>query len=253
MKKAHFIALSTVLILLGCKENQINTSQEKVKEEPVEIIDKHTSEIALDWNGTYKGLLPCVSCPGILTTVKLNTNKTFERTEFFLETKNGYLRYKGTFSFTEDGGKIVLKFKTGSTTMYAVGENRLTMLDEKGKKITSELAEMYEMTKVKSESIEFCNESIKGLLTFGHEVSIFEPCGSSMAYWIKDFPDGRLTNLYKEKIGKQPTPYTPVMAELVVKYIGKAEDGFAEQYDGVLEIVEIKSVELITPENYCNN
>ncbi|HSH50375.1 MAG TPA: copper resistance protein NlpE N-terminal domain-containing protein, partial [Bacteroidales bacterium] len=29
--------------------------------------DMHTSEISLDWQGTYKGVLPCADCPGIET------------------------------------------------------------------------------------------------------------------------------------------------------------------------------------------
>ncbi len=30
--------------------------------------DEHTAETALDYEGTYKGILPCADCPGIATT-----------------------------------------------------------------------------------------------------------------------------------------------------------------------------------------
>ena len=78
MKKTYILALSVTFALLGCKE-----SQEKTKEESIEIIENHTAEKVLDWDGTYKGFLPCASCPGILTTIKLNNDKTFEKSDLY--------------------------------------------------------------------------------------------------------------------------------------------------------------------------
>ena len=40
------------------------------------------------------------------------------------------------------------------------------------------------------------------------------------------------------------------MAELVLKTSNAKQDGFAQEYDGIIDLVEIKSVENITPENY---
>ena len=51
MKKTYILALSVTFALLGCKE-----SQEKTKEESIEIIENHTAEKVLDWDGTYKGV-----------------------------------------------------------------------------------------------------------------------------------------------------------------------------------------------------
>lgn len=249
MKLTHILLLSISLALLGCKENKTSTSKENIKKEQTLIVDEHTAEVALDWNGTYKGLLPCASCPGILSLVKLNNNKTFEKSDFYLESKGGYLNDKGTFSFTKDGGKIVLKSEKG-TTMYAVGENRLVLLDKDGKKVTSELTEMYKLTKLSNNELELTNTPVKGFLTFGHEVATFEPFGSSKVYWINDFKDGRLTKLYHKKTENQSAPYTPVIAELVLKNNEGLREGFAEQYDDVVDVIEIKSVELITLKNY---
>ncbi|MBR0572604.1 MULTISPECIES: hypothetical protein [Pasteurellaceae] len=94
------------------------------------------------------------------------------------------------------------------------------------------------------------NTAVQGLLTFGHEVSSFEPCGSEKAYWIID-PTDKLNNLYNEKLAKPSEPYTPVLAELVLKDLGKATEGFAEDYDSVVEAIEIKSVQSITGEISC--
>ncbi|MCD8447229.1 copper resistance protein NlpE [Tenacibaculum finnmarkense] len=258
MKKIHILALSIAIALFGCKNNEHknnpeNTVKKEDVKEVVKTVDSHTSEISLDWNGTYHSFFPCASCPGILTTVKLNNDKTFEKSDLYLGTENGYFDSKGTFSFTKDGGKIILKSEKASenqTTLYAVGENKLTLLDSEGKKTASEFAEMYVYKKASNTPIDFSNKVIKGFLTFGHEVSSFRPCDAENSYWITD-PSNKLRALYYKEIGNQKTPYTPVMAELTVKNIGKATEGFAEQYESVLETVAIKSVAAITPENYC--
>ncbi|WCC43943.1 copper resistance protein NlpE [Tenacibaculum finnmarkense] len=258
MKKIHILALSIAIALFGCKNNEHknnpeNTVKKEDVKEVVKTVDSHTSEISLDWNGTYHSFFPCASCPGILTTVKLNNDKTFEKSDLYLGTENGYFDSKGTFSFTKDGGKIILKSEKASenqTTLYAVKENKLILLDKDGQEAASEFAEMYTLKKASNNPIDFSNKVIKGFLTFGHEVSSFRPCDAENSYWITD-PSNKLRALYYKEIGNQKTPYTPVMAELTVKNIGKDTEGFAEQYESVLETVAIKSVAAITPENYC--
>lgn len=250
MKKISIFTLSITLALLGCNEGSKKTKKEELPKNVIEVIDEHTAEIALDWDGTYKGLLPCGSCPGILTTVKLNDNKTFEKSDIYLESKEGYINDKGTFSFSENGSQIILKSEK-ETAIYAVGENRLIFLDKNGKEAASGLSEMYTLNKMSNNEVEFSQELVKGALTFGHEVSVFEPCGSSKVYWVNDFSDGRLNKIYTEKTKNYSAPYTPVMAELILQKSDRKRQGFAEEYDDVVNVIEIKSVEQITSENFC--
>ncbi len=249
MRKVQIIALIIALFFVSCKSNQKKTAEKNTKN--IAVDKDHSPEMALDWDGTYKGLLPCASCPGILTSLKLNNDKTFVKLDYYLESKGGFFREEGTFSFTKEGNKIILKPKKGATTMYAVGENRLIMLDQNGKKSTSKLAKMYELSKVADNDLQCTQNAVKGMLVLGHEVATFSPCGTSKVYWISDTKNGQLHRLYKSKVGAKAAPYTPVMAELVVSHNGKAKDGFAADYDGVLKTVSIKSVEIITPDNYC--
>lgn len=248
MKKTPLIALTMTIALLGCQTNQNRAPSNAVKG-----VDSHTSELALDWDGFYNGFLPCASCPGILTTIKLNNDKTFEKIDFYLGEKGGYFNEKGSIAFTKNGNNIVLKPKTGQKTMYAVMENKLALLNKDGSKASSELTKMYELKKTANEEVVFNDKPIKGLLTFGHEVSSFRPCSSMKIYWIQDVIGGTLTKMYQQKLGKTPIPYTPVIAELLVKDVGKAKEGFAEQYDGVLQVVKINSVDLIDQNNHCGS
>lgn len=105
---------------------------------------------------------------------------------------------KGTFTFTKDGGKVVLNSENG-IDRFIVGENKLILLDKGEKEARSEPAERYQLTKLSSTNVEFSTKPVRGLLIFGHEVHTFEPSGSSEIYWIYDFKDGKLAKLYNEK------------------------------------------------------
>ncbi len=249
MKKLHLLALAAALVLFGCNGNAKKEKQEENKKDLTEVENKN--ETSLNWNGTYKGFLPCASCPGVLATITLNADNTFEKHSFYFGEKGFNSTEKGNLIISEDNAKITLMSEEGDTTYFAVEKDKLVMLNKDDEKAASELAEMYELAKLSDDEVEFSEKPMKGMLVFGHEVSSFAPCGSAKVFWINDLADGELNKLYNEKVGENPIPYTPVAAELVLKKVEDAKDGLAEQYDGVVELVEIKSVELINPENCC--
>lgn len=100
-----------------------------------------TSENALDWNGTYEATVPCADCPGIKTSLTLNTDKTFSITEEYLERKSKN-EDKGTFTWDATGSVITLKGKTANYK-YKVGENMLIQLDMEGKEIDGPNKDLY--------------------------------------------------------------------------------------------------------------
>lgn len=79
---------------------------------------------------------------------------------------------------------------------------------------------------------------VKGKLVIGHEVRMFSSLEARTEYWITD-KSGELRDKYYEIAGPDVAPYTPVYAELKVKDLGKSDDGFAADYAGVYEVVEI--------------
>lgn len=249
MKYIYILLLGIPLCIVGCKETPKNTDQEQVNAKSKEVIDSNKPESSISWEGTYKGLVPCASCPGILTTIKLNNDKTFEKSDFYLESKDGYFKDKGTFSFTADGDKVTM-ISAKDTLVYTFDKNQSSQLTQEEKEIASEITHKYVLTKLSDADVEFSKNPIKGFLTIGPEVATFEPIGFSKVYWINDLKDGSLTKFYNEKTKNQEKPYTPVMAELVLKNSDAIKEGFAKEYDGLVDVVEIKSVENITPENY---
>lgn len=85
-----------------------------------------------------------------------------------------------------------------------------------------------------SDSVQTC----KGRLILGHEACSFTPEGDTLSYWVVD-RTGELEKRYKAALPADAQPYTPVSAELKVKKMAPATEGFAAEYDGVVEVQQI--------------
>lgn len=127
-------------------------SEEKAQEEASTAENTRytgdNSATSLDWNGTYKGTVPCASCEGIETTLTLNVDLTYKLSTHYFG-RNDALEEDdmGTFSWDETGSIITLEKVSNGPTQYKVGENRLWQLDMKGNMITGALADHYILTK----------------------------------------------------------------------------------------------------------
>ena len=137
MNRKYF---SAVLLLLSLTLYNCNSAKQPA------AMDIHTSQSSLDWEGTYKGMLPCADCEGISTVIQLHQNNTYQLHQKY-EGKDGTVNKSfGTFTWTDDGRKIILKVGT-ETIQLQVGENRLFWLDHKGNRITGTLANNYILIK----------------------------------------------------------------------------------------------------------
>lgn len=75
-----FIITAVFVITLSCSTS--NQTANSIS------LDGHEAKNSLDWEGTYSGILPCASCPGILTDITLNKDQTFVLTQEYLEKQN---------------------------------------------------------------------------------------------------------------------------------------------------------------------
>lgn len=146
--KFNFSLLTlAILVYVSCTSNK--ESNQKVS---TDVSDPaHTSQNALDWSGTYFGVLPCASCPGIETEVKLNDDLIYRISTKYMEDKDETVyRETGTFTWSEDGRNITLHntIDSSQNTHFKVGENRLVQLDTEGKTIEGVLADYYILEKV---------------------------------------------------------------------------------------------------------
>lgn len=84
--------------------------------------------------------------------------------------------------------------------------------------------------------------TVAGQLAIGHEVRSFKADNDTLEYWFVD-KTGKVKEMYEEIAPEGMKNCTPVNAELKVIYKGKSDDGFAADYDGVVEIVEVMNIE----------
>jgi uncharacterized lipoprotein NlpE involved in copper resistance len=109
----------------------------------------HTSQISLDWTGTYQGVLPCADCPGIETTITLFDNNTFIlQMKYLGEDPNKVFEQMGRFKWNSKGSAIQLHLDPKTTNHYKVGENYLQQLDIEGNIIQGGLSEHYILEKI---------------------------------------------------------------------------------------------------------
>jgi uncharacterized lipoprotein NlpE involved in copper resistance len=148
MKKLLILSVF-VTVFLSCKDNKTSENEDvENKTEVEQVPDMHTSEISLDWQGVYKGILPCADCEGIATEITLRENNTYTIKSLYLGKEETFFEEIGDLKWTEDGSTVVLtNSNDGNATLFKVGENHLRQLDLEGRAIRGELAEKYLLQK----------------------------------------------------------------------------------------------------------
>lgn len=82
---------------------------------------------------------------------------------------------------------------------------------------------------------------LHGQLIMGHETYSFTPDEDTTAYWVID-KSGELKKRYEAALPSDAEPYTAIPAKLKVRIQGPSSEGFAAEYAGVMEVMEIEEV-----------
>lgn len=150
-KSLMTIALAGFFVF-SCNNKTEESNVDIVEEETLdnEIIDMHNAEIALDWNGTYEGILPCADCEGIQTVLILNPDLTYSLNTEYLGVETPTTdSLSGNFKWDISGNIIQLEgIEEGERSpFFKVEENRVRQLDMEGLEITGDIGEKYILTK----------------------------------------------------------------------------------------------------------
>ena len=141
-----------LFLFVGCTGTTppAQTADEGPAPDTAEVVDMHTSQIALDWAGTYEGVLPCADCEGIRTRLTITYALTYELETQYLGRSEEVFRRSGDFSWDDQGRTITLGGidPAYETNHYQVGEERLFKLDRDGNRIRGEFEERYVLNKV---------------------------------------------------------------------------------------------------------
>ena len=154
MQKSIIAISLASIFLVACNKAEKPKTEEHTPPATTEatsetVIDsEHTAENSLDWDGTYKGVLPCADCEGIETKLELNQDKTYELKETYLGKGDGKVfETKGSFQFDSNNRSVIELDKAGDSRKYFVAEGYLKALDLEGNEITGALADKYQLKK----------------------------------------------------------------------------------------------------------
>lgn len=131
--KNFLIIITFLFIFISCKK------QEKY--------DEHNAKTSLDWTGIYYGVTPCADCPGIETTLTLNSNYTYKLNLVYKEKNVNPFVEEGYFKFDKTGNKITLYNNNKESNKYFVSENYVIQLDANGNFIEGELKDLFKLIK----------------------------------------------------------------------------------------------------------
>lgn len=162
MKKTVLVLSILSMSLMACSKSNTETTTETTASSETTIVQSveasapvssepmssESAETSLDWDGEYKGSLPCADCEAIKTKLKLNKDKTFELSQKYVGIKDTEQESKAKGSFTFDVKKpsIILLGAPENKKIF-IGENYIQFLDEDGNKITGPMADLYILKK----------------------------------------------------------------------------------------------------------
>ena len=155
MKKFIF-TVGIIVLMIGmnaCKSKESTKSESSL----AALATSDNSQNALNWEGTYAGIVPCANCQGIFTQITLRRNSTYTiQTEYLGKEESSAETYTGTFEWDASGSVITLNgmAEQSGPSHYKVGENILFQLDMDGNVITGELAANYTLAKINEDLLE---------------------------------------------------------------------------------------------------
>lgn len=138
-----------MLVTFSCNSDKKQTTQDS-EIESTEMnmpITGNNSQNALDWDGVYQGTIPCADCEGIATVIILNQNLSYMHKTKYLGKNDSIYENSGLFKWDASGSNITLTNTDNTSVQFKVVENQLFMLDQKGNRITGDLAEKYILKK----------------------------------------------------------------------------------------------------------
>ncbi len=154
MLKSILLPFAALALLTSCNpkatsENAANAADSTAMATDTLVADNaHNAQNALDWNGMYKGVVPCADCEGIETVLVLNADNTYLlKTAYLGKGDAAPVERTGSLTWNSAGNTVILAGIENAPNQYFVGENALTQLDLAGNKVTGQLADKYILVK----------------------------------------------------------------------------------------------------------
>ena len=146
--KNLLLTMGLLLLMVSCsKESNKVVVVDRFSANQVSQVDleRHNAERILNWVGTYYGILPCASCPGIETTLELKSDQTFELKTIYQDTNTKPIVEKGNFDWHKIGNQVTLK--NDEDLQFKIEKDQVRFLKTDGKSVTGNLGKAYVLKK----------------------------------------------------------------------------------------------------------
>lgn len=158
MKKYSLAALMAVAVLAGCQDQNevqpgsadqsaaveqttpIETSTATPAKEPLDTA--HSARTSLDWNGLYKGSVPCDDCAGTNLLLELKMDGQYSLGRSYEDKMSATVMEEGSISWNEVGNTVEIE-----EFYFFVAENQLFLVDQEGQRIVDEEGNPYTLSK----------------------------------------------------------------------------------------------------------
>ncbi|MER0046661.1 envelope stress response activation lipoprotein NlpE [Pectobacterium odoriferum] len=168
MKK---LAIGVLLIagisgLIGCH------TRSQVQEKPLKPMAQ-----------SYRGVLPCVDCGGIDTSLFLEKDGTFVLREQYQTTREGNNTFASYGQWRRTADKLVLTDSAGEKRYFRPVDNSLEMLDQQGLPINSSLPRQLTATE---QPLPNTPMLMKGIYRYMADVATFSDCATGKTFIMED-------------------------------------------------------------------
>ena len=99
--------IAIVVVVLSNCQTQKTASSNQANEAMEKRDAAHTSQNALDWDGIYRGVLPCADCEGIQTTIYLKKDLSFTTKTKYLGKSDSVYETTGKFKWNDKGNTVI--------------------------------------------------------------------------------------------------------------------------------------------------
>jgi uncharacterized lipoprotein NlpE involved in copper resistance len=164
---------SAVLLFSACgpaaQPTEVPTGADEVVPPPV----------AVEWPGYYTGTLPCDDCPGIETTLWVESDSTFVLQQRHIDRDSIPLGTVGQWHVVN--GLLTIGYTGDKPDFYRYTEEGLLMVDEMGEAFASKAD--YALEKLADEIGDAVPRMrLSGTFTYVADAQSFQPCGSRFAW-----------------------------------------------------------------------
>ncbi len=116
----------------------LQVSAQKKKDKNAVWFKEIPASVTFQWDGNYQGTTPCEDCDGIQTVIQLNTDNTYKLIAKYIGKGDSVYQEKGIVLWKKEGNYIVMLkdgFTANDSSFALLSKDRLTLLDQNGKRI----------------------------------------------------------------------------------------------------------------------